>query len=358
MKPSFPLSLALCLLASLPATAQGREDTVSIEEMAANFYRYIQDEALRDESRQLDIVLFGEKVAKGKVYIYGEDSNAGPAFCRIPALRQADGTQLPQSQYLWMTDHTAGKDSTGQGERNKLYWLKTVDGWEETNEELRQYLEARYGSEMIGDTLKLIPVRWYEGELACLGTPYTFYCYNFVSSRLHRGVVTNGAIRTDGGYDGMYYPTRGTLPSEASQIRSGAMNIAVTADGKYSHGLSQLRRKYGINLLAVKLNDALRRMGRTEEWEKKKTDREFALLLYMDRQHKTYLRPLLPREPDAIDRRLLADLAAALDEQPPGILPEFYALDGRRFAGVYLKARCVHGRWTLEDYIGSYHYEL
>ena len=333
MKLPSLLCLALCLLAALPAAAQEREDTVSIEEMATNFYRYIQDEALRDESRQLDIVLFGEKVAKGKVYIYGEDSNAGPAFCRIPALRQADGTELPQSQYLWMTDHTAGKDSTGQGERNKLYWLKTINGWEETDEELRQYLEARYGSEMIGDTLKLIPMRWYEGELACLGTPYTNYCYNFVSSRLHRGVVANGAIRTDGGYDGMYYPTRGTLPSEASQIRSGAMNIAVTADGKYSHGLSQLRRKYGIRLLAV-------------------------LLFYMDRSHKTYLRPLLPQEPDAIDRRLLADLSAALDEQPPGILPEFYALDGRRFAGVYLKARCVHGRWTLEDYIGGFYYEL
>ena len=136
------------------------------------------------------------------------------------------------------------------------------------------------------------------------------------------------------------------------------MNIAVTADGKYSHGLSQLRRKYGINLLAVKLNDALRRMGRTEEWEKKKTDREFALLLYMDRQHKTYLRPLIPQEPDTEDRRLLADLSAALDEQPAGILPEFYALDGRRFAGIYLKARCAHGRWTLEDYIGDFYYEL
>ena len=78
----------------------------------------------------------------------------------------------------------------------------------------------------------------------------------------------------------------------------------------------------------------------------------------MDRQHKTYLRPLLPQEPDAIDRRLLDDLSAALDELPPGILPEFYALDGRRFAGVYLKARCTHGRWTLEDYIGDYYYEL
>ena len=85
------LSFFLCIfLLTIESVAQ--TSTVSIEEMAANFYRYLKDEALRDESRQLDIVFFGEKNAKGKVYIYGEDSNAGPAFCRIPALRQADGT--------------------------------------------------------------------------------------------------------------------------------------------------------------------------------------------------------------------------------------------------------------------------
>ena len=179
-----------------------------------------------------------------------------------------------------------------------------------------------------------------------------------LSSRLHRGMLHKGriAVRKEHDWVHVYAPGSNTLGREAMQIDWGSMRLFVTADGKLAHHSTATRIRMALNLLSIKLNDALRRMGRTEEWEKKETVREFALLFYMDRGHKTYLRPLIPQEPDTEDRRLLADLSAALDEQPAGILNDFWTLDGRLFAGRYVKARCLLGRWQLEDYPMDYFY--
>ena len=351
-----------CISHTLQLRAQ--DDTVSVREMADGFMKQcVEHGYAREEWYENDVVYFGY-LRDSVLYISGEDSNSGPAYSVSPGLRQAGGSTLPPSVYLWVTQDAGSiRNETGfvleSRERHDLYWLRFRTK-KAGNRELARQLEEEYGSTVFNDTLRAVPAAWGEGRLACLGTPCMYYGYQMLSSRLHRGMLHKGriAVRKEHDWVHVYAPGCNTLGREAVQIDRGSMHSFATADGKLAHHSTATRIRMALNLLTIKLNDALRRMGRTEEWEKKGTVREFALLFYMDRQHKTYLRPLIPQEPDAVDRRLLADLAAALDEQPPGILPEFYALDGRRFAGVYLKARCVHGRWTLEDYIGDFYYEL
>ena len=366
MKLPSRLCLALCLLAALPAAAQEREDTVSVAEMVDGFMKqYVEQCYAPPEWEEADRVVYGETYGydperKGEISL-PDESKSNPddwAFCSVPGLRQAGDTVLPRSKYVWAIDYVETSPNAIRAGGCTLYWLETLDGKPEDNERLRRYLEARYGSEIFNDTLKLIPVRWYEGTVACLQIPYLLYGYRPLARHLLKGELRNGKMETGEEPDGRYSYSSGSLFLEAKNIEDGSMNTFFLMRGRRGDKIDLRNRRQAIRLLAVKLNDTLRRMGRTEEWEKKKTDREFALLFYMDHSHKTCLRPLLPQEPDAIDRRLLSDLSAALDEQPPGILPEFYALDGRRFAGVYLKARCVHGRWTLEDYIGDFYYEL
>lgn len=363
MKRSALLLFFLSFLSQ--AVLQAQVDTVSVQEMAEGFMKhYVEHGYFLPEWEEVDRVIYGytysydpEKQGQISLSEANEFNQDDWAFCSVPGLRQAGDTVLPLSKYVWVIDHVQTGPIAIRAGSCKLYWLETLDGETEDNERLRRYLEARYGCEIFNDTLKLIPVRWYNGTVACLQIPYFLYGYRQLAGSL-RGTLHNGTLETGEKPDGQYFSTPGSLYYEAKDIEMGSVNFYTITHGRDGDKIALRNRKQGIRLLALKLNDALHRMGRTEEWEKKKTDREFALLFYMDRRHKTYLCPLIPQEPDKEDFRLLADLATALAEQPPGILPELWTLDGRRFAGVYVKARCIHGQWTLEDYIDDPRYKL
>ncbi len=203
------LILLLAALSALPAAAGSQDDTVSVAEMANGFMKqYVEHGYAREEWYENDVVYFGY-LRDSVLHISGEDSNDGPAYSVSPGLRQAGGSTLPPSVYLWVTQDAGSiRNETGfvleSRERHDLYWLRFRTK-RASNRKLARQLEEEYGSTVFNDTLRAVP-------------------------------------------------------------------------------------------------------------------------------------------------------AAALDEQPPGILNDFWTLDGRLFAGRYVKARCLLGRWQLEDYPMDYFY--
>jgi hypothetical protein len=361
-----PIPALLFLLALLPLRAGAQEempaasavpDTVSIPEMAEGFFaQYVEQRPAQQGWQETDVVYFGE-LRDSSVRIDGGNSTLTPALCVTPGLKLADGLRLPPSVYLWVYEFVPvdGIHSVWNT-RDRLYWLRPV-GEDNGGKGLGEKLATRYGSVLINDTLRAVPARWYNGPLACLGTPVATYGFHRTGNRLHWGTLRDGRIETSPeSRDGNIYAPRGSLAREARDITSGSMLTAMTAHGKFASALRRRSEEQALRLLALKLNDELRRTGKAQVWEERKTNRAYTLLFYMDSTHKTHLQPLFPQDLDADDHRLLDELAGALAEQPPGILSEQWTIDGRRFAGCYVKAQCIHGKWHFTAYPRPYSY--
>lgn len=356
-----PIPALLFLLALLPLRTGAQEempaasavpDTVSVPEMAEGFFaQYVEQRPAPQGWQETDVVYFGE-LRDSSVHIDGENSTLTPALCVTLGLKLADGLRLPPSVYLWVYEivpvdgiHSAWNT------RDRLYWLRPV-GEDNGEKGLGEKLATRYGSVLINDTLRAVPARWYDGPLACLGTPVATYGFHRTGNRLHWGTLRDGRIKTaPESRDGNIYAPRGSLAREARDITSGSMLTAMTAHGKFASARRRRSEEQALRLLALKLNDELRRTGKAQVWEERNEGAGwFDLLLYMDEGRKAHLHVLTPDTLNERQQQAIDELRAALATQPDGLLRECRAIDGRRFPGYYLRA--AHGRnglWAVED---------
>lgn len=371
--PSLPsLLLPALLAAAAPAGAQ--DEAVSIEEMCTGFrQQYLETERYRTpqgftstrpvvrlDTAGYDLVYFGQ-LAEGRVTLYGRDSDLGRAYTDVPALRQTGVGELPPSEYLWVTEESEeASDPAGSRHRGTLYWLGPRAAQQAgAADSLRRRLAATYGTESLGKGLVGVPVRWFTGEIVGVGSPCFIYGNHLVSTRLFRGRVKEGRAEARGKHWGMDYMPQGSLAAEAEYVRLGSLAVRPPETGRASQSPSAGWERKSVVLLAVKLNDQLRREGHYEpQWKEKDLHAaQLDLLLYMDKYRKAHLHVLQPDTLDADVQQAVETLGRALQDQPPGILRELWAVDGRRFPGYFLQATLGRDRlWSLTDRRQSFDY--
>lgn len=367
MKLPSLLSLLLPALLAAAAPAGAQDEAVSTEEMCTGFrQQYLETERYRTpqgftatrpvvrlDTAGYDRVYFGYRT-KEHVLIYGRDSDLGRAYIDVPALRQTGVGELPPSEYLWVVEEiTEHLSPTSNRFRGTLYWFCRRGTWQTADgDSLFRRLAAAYGTEDLCEGLVGVPVRWFTGEIVGVGSPCFIYGNHLVSTRLFRGRVKEGRAEARGKYWGMDYMPQGSLAAEAEYVRLGSLAVRPPETGRASQSPSAGWERKSVVLLAVKLNDQLRREGRYEpQWKEKDLHAaQLDLLLYMDKYRKAHLHVLRPDTLDADVQQAVETLDRALQDQPPGILRELWTVDGRRFPGYYLQATLGRDRlWSLTD---------
>ena len=334
MKLPSLLSLLLPALLAAAAPAGAQDEAVSIEEMRTGFrQQYLETERYRTpkgftatrpivrlDTAGYDLVYFGYRT-KEHVLIYGRDSDLGRAYIDVPALRQTGVGELPPSEYLWVV--------------------------EEITEHLSHTSNRFRGT--------LVMPHNEQNEHHCV----LIYGNHLVSTRLFRGRVKEGRAEARGKHWGMDYMPQGSLAAEAEYVRLGSLAVRPPETGRASQSPSAGWERKSVVLLAVKLNDQLRREGHYEpQWKEKDLHAaQLDLLLYMDKYRKAHLHVLRPDTLDADVQQAVETLESALQDQPPGILRELWTVDGRRFPGYFLKATLGRDRlWSLTDRRQSFDY--
>lgn len=368
MKLPYLLSLFLPALLATSVPVRAQSEAVSIEEMAAGFrQQYIETEKYQKpngvtatrpihspDTARYERIYFGYRT-KEHVLIYGRDSNAGRVYIDVPALRQTAVGELPPSEYLWVVEEIVEHLSpTSNRYRGTLYWFCRRGTWQTPKgDSLLHRLAAAYGTEDLCEGLVGVPVRWFTGEVVGIGSPCYLYGNHLVSTRLFRGRVKEGRAEARGKYFGMDYMPQGSLAAETEYVRLGSLAVRPPEAGRASQAPTARWEAKSVVLLAVKLNDQLRREGHYEpDWKAKGLKgTHYDLLLYMDDKRKAHLHVLAPDTLSETQQNDIKMLNHALQDQPPGILRECWNIDGRRFPGYYLRAyHRADGLWQLDDY--------
>ena len=306
-------------------------DSVSVEEMRANFYQSDAFLVLNDSMHRYDkkpvssgqrsLTLFIEK--EGQLHQLKQGKALPASFYRIC------GNPADREYYLsWVgvcDENAVDKDST-----------------------VRQFLKDTYGTFKYKEKVELVPAKWFSGALISMSNPFR-YGGMILSENASIISFSEGCLS-----DNRFVPLGSSrLWLDVEEVRN-----AYTF-GRQQGGVSDYRcsglspeefwkeERRNINAcLALFARDVMRLCR--EEREAPKS--EFSLLFHYDSQRRLHVDVLLPKELNEEERRRMDELQRAVALQPPGLFSSFFTIDGRVFPGMYVKATYERGRWRFEDY--------
>lgn len=321
-----------------PSLTWGQNSSFSYEELIDGFYAQYVNKDSRASLDSMDMLLWESKESVGV-----KRGSSKYFLCPNSDLHKAGGITLPTSTFAYVTE----KDEKGC-ETHVLYWLeprRCADT--DSCRKLRKALRKKYGGLVLNDSIVLIPVKWYSGEVNFLESPF-LYGNQFVSKRLCSAILTNG----------MYCPKDNSQPAFSSRWKiDGELHQTIShitsmqGDGRFISQLDSgtnksLERERELYLFSKEVS----RYIDFSFFEKDYRSKEFTVMLRLDETLKAHLYVLLPKDLTTEDRFLLTVVSMAVEQQPAGTFSGYWCSQGL-YPAIFLKM-CVSERTgcVFKDY--------
>lgn len=317
--------LLICFVWNVKA----QNDAYTLDEMKDAFVsQYVKHDPIPSLDKY-DEVLFDTQFYT----LYGTDQDSinikrklveGKIFITDPSIRMVNKKLLPPSIFVWLYSKNSGKDM--------VYWIKfRNDNDSVTQTKMRNWLYDKIGTVTI-ENCKLVPAKWFSGHIMAI---YPEISGNtIVSPRLFKADVVNGVVQETKYAYGEVTSERSSLKSDILRIQNGRTYVL---DG---HHDGYREERLALNLFARDVN-------RLCTIQKNAKIAEYSFLFFVDSERKTHLHVMLPSQIGAEDRLRIDELSKAIEAQPAQLFSRYFAIDGRKFSGLYVKAVFDSSGWNF-----------